>query len=303
MSKKDISRSIIEGGRAKRNKEYRKDSNQQHRAQNRSFSTTAKNLLDADDVGVTPKRKHVGKDFADKLGSAERWLASKVGQPWNDTYSELCNRFDLRTVAGRHAVIDHMLGWVTLPGDVNERWSSKFHVDDDGILRKSTSRRRRYRNGIKQVDINKWANGRRVMDYENGGIFWMVPQELRWVECGYKAANHNHWYRLCHRPHKNSTKFVKVYSGSVLAFERPHLHTEIIDGEPVYYREVPIKICLQGTGRYLQGERLSAKDLEFWNKLEQHDRDVLLWVLPKEARKKLPYKSDKRYSDFARAAY
>lgn len=302
MSTKDLSRSIIEGGRAQRNKDYRQNKTQKHRAENRRFSMKARSLLDPDDMGVTPKREAVGKDFADKLGSAERWLASHIGESWDSVFSELCHRFDTRTVAGRHAVIDHMLGWVCLPGEMY-RFSTRFFVDDDGILRKSPPRRQRYREGIRQTDIDKWANGRRVMDYENGGIFWMVPQELKWCECGYKAANANYWYRLCWRHHKNSTKFVKVDSRSVLAFERAGLHTEMVDGQPVYYREVPIKICLQGTGRFLQGERLTAKDIEFWNKLTQHDRDVLLWVLPTEARKKLPYKGDKRISTFSRDYY
>lgn len=301
MSQKDVSQSIIEGGRAKRNKESRRDSNQQHRAQNRHFSKKTQSLVDADDAGVTPVRKQVGKDFDDKFGAARRWLASKVGKPWNDIYSEICRRFDSKSLGGRHA-LEHLMNWVGIPGELYYM-SSQFFVDGDGILRKNFEKRRRYpREYTTEREISKWVKGRRVMDYGDGSIFWMVPEKLEWQKCGY--TNHGRWWGgSCWRDHKDSTELVKVETKSVLAFEKSQLHCKMVDGEKVYYRERPIKMCLRGTGTYRQGPRLGAKDLEFWNKLSQSYKDFLLWVLPKETRKKLPYKGDKRYSDFARNYY
>ncbi|MEH2056528.1 MAG: hypothetical protein V7K97_10315 [Nostoc sp.] len=51
------------------------------------------------------------KYLSDHLGPLRRFLHSKVGQPWNDVYSQLCQRLDPSTMAGRH-VIDHVWGYV-----------------------------------------------------------------------------------------------------------------------------------------------------------------------------------------------
>ncbi len=58
------------------------------------------------------------KYLSDHLGPLRRFLrrrsppqASQVGQPWNDVYSQLCQRLDPSTMAGQH-VIDHVWGYV-----------------------------------------------------------------------------------------------------------------------------------------------------------------------------------------------
>ena len=51
------------------------------------------------------------KQFSDHLGPLRRLLRSKVGQHWDDIYSELCQRLDRNTVTGQH-VISHVWGFV-----------------------------------------------------------------------------------------------------------------------------------------------------------------------------------------------
>ncbi|MFN6567534.1 hypothetical protein [Dendronalium sp. ChiSLP03b] len=51
------------------------------------------------------------KYLSDHLGPLRRFLRSKVGQPWNDIYSELCQRLDPSTMAGQH-VLDHLWDYV-----------------------------------------------------------------------------------------------------------------------------------------------------------------------------------------------
>lgn len=51
------------------------------------------------------------KYLSDHLGPLRRFLRSQVGQPWNDVYSQLCQRLDPSTMAGRH-VIDHVWDYV-----------------------------------------------------------------------------------------------------------------------------------------------------------------------------------------------
>lgn len=43
----------------------------------------------------------------DNLTPLKRFLFSRVGQPWNDVYSELCRRFDKRTLTGYH-LFEHL---------------------------------------------------------------------------------------------------------------------------------------------------------------------------------------------------
>jgi hypothetical protein len=57
------------------------------------------------------KPRHKSKYLSDHLGPLRRLLFSKVGQPWNDVYSELCQRLDSNTMTGQH-VIGHIWDYV-----------------------------------------------------------------------------------------------------------------------------------------------------------------------------------------------
>src|SRR4051812_1474335 len=109
MATKNISRTVIEGGRRHYNSYARRASNSDHRAAERVFLRRI--VLDPNGA-LEPIRAHVAKDFYDKLAPAERWMRRQVGRPWNKIYAEIRARFDIRTTAGRHIVFDHMLRWV-----------------------------------------------------------------------------------------------------------------------------------------------------------------------------------------------
>lgn len=51
------------------------------------------------------------KSFSDHLGPLRRLLRSKVGEHWDDVYSEICQRLDRNTVTGQH-VISHVWDFV-----------------------------------------------------------------------------------------------------------------------------------------------------------------------------------------------
>lgn len=112
MARKDLSRTVIEGGRYFRNCWERRASHGVERASTRAWLDQVVVDTDEAEESVPPPIRHVGKSFRDKLGPAQRWLASQVGRPWSKVFSELCAKFDTRTVAGRHVVYDHMLDWV-----------------------------------------------------------------------------------------------------------------------------------------------------------------------------------------------
>ena len=145
MARKDLSRTVIEGGRYYSNCWERRASHGIERATTREWLDRVAVDLDEADATLPPPRKRVYKMFRDKLAPAHRWLVAQVGRPWSKVYSELCARFDTRTVAGRHVVHDHMLQWVRRYDDVQWRWwRSRYYdlvIDRHGILRKPRSRR------------------------------------------------------------------------------------------------------------------------------------------------------------------
>jgi len=137
VSRKNLSRTVIEGGRAYYNCYQRRESHRIARAKTREWLDRVANDLVEADATVPPPRPSVHKSFYDKLAPAHRWLVAQVGRPWSKVYSELCARFDTRTVAGRHVVHDHMLDWVRRH-DEPYRGHSRYDlvIDAHGILRK-----------------------------------------------------------------------------------------------------------------------------------------------------------------------
>jgi len=115
--------------------------------------------------------------FDDKLGPPRRWLGRQVGRPWNIVRSELLQRFDTRTTAGRHIVFCHMLRWVEHDGVA--RWRP-FLVDRHGLLRAAPPRARDVPYGWRpplprgERELEAWLDGRRVGS-RGPALFWLIP--------------------------------------------------------------------------------------------------------------------------------
>ena len=137
MATKNLARTVIEGGRAPGNTVDRRASNGVQRTNVRRVSDALVRGADADSA-VYPRRPVIYRQFSDKLGPAERWLAGNVGRPWNKARSELFKRFDIRTTPGRHIVFDHLLPEVEEP----PRRRPDYVVDRSGILRKAKRAKR-----------------------------------------------------------------------------------------------------------------------------------------------------------------
>ena len=45
------------------------------------------------------------KHFSDHLGPLRRWLYSKIGQPWDAVYKELCQQIETKTLIGQHLLV------------------------------------------------------------------------------------------------------------------------------------------------------------------------------------------------------
>lgn len=285
MSTKNLSRTIIEGGRYSGNKYQRRMSNRQVRSRSRAFVRDAMMLLDPDDLGAAPARVPVRKEFSDKVRPVMRWMESHAGQSWDDVHSKIRRKFDTRTIAGQHVVFDHMIGGVRMLHEhcLYPTWGG-LTVGSDGILRHE--QRKRYRSPRR--DWRKWAGVRKVADYGGESVFWMNPVRTEWVECKSRRIFRDEG---CRGVHRKGVKSVLVNPGQVLACDMARIQHELYrnwDGEwPYLYRDVPVTECLRAVERksgwsrkggvtYLQGERLTPEELAFWNSLSDTTREALL---------------------------
>jgi hypothetical protein len=174
MSKKNLARSTLEGGRSGFNRDERRRSNAVARRKARAVSRGLCCRIDPERSQYAP-RLPVHRSFDDKLSPAFRWLESQVGRPWNKVQSELVQRFDTRTTAGRHILFCHLL-----PSIEPVPYASRFHpvyVDRHGMLRRSAPRPR----GEKPepwvaAEVIDWIGARRVGERDHA-LFSITPTD------------------------------------------------------------------------------------------------------------------------------
>lgn len=291
MATKDISRTVIEGGRYYRNKRDRRTSNRLHRAGNRRYSKLAVSLIDPDDLGALPKRRPVRKDFKDKLGPVYRWMSKQVGRKWDIVFSNLVHEFDTRTTAGRHVVNDHIVNNIIINPTDAGRWHylqdgaysrHEYYLDENGIIQ-SVPVRVRVRYGKRRKEILEWVNNRLVMDY-GVSLFWMDPKKLEWTKCGTRISFNSGVSWVVHQPCDRTHRFVQGLE-VVHAYNIPNLPPNIrknlrieLDaaGRETFYQTTEHRECLRGTGPYRQGERFSPEDEVMWRgSLIDHEREKL----------------------------
>jgi hypothetical protein len=181
MSTKNLARTVIEGGRAHRNTYERRASHRIVRAKLRpQVELLVRDPEQANDLSFHDLHP-VRRMFSDKLGPADRWLQTQVGRPWNKVMSELLQRFDTRTLAGRHVVFDHMAPRQAWPNDGTWRvHASRFRIDAHGFLRRASglsSSPKGGRHAVSQAVIDRalsWANGLKV--HVHGQLlYWCEP--------------------------------------------------------------------------------------------------------------------------------
>lgn len=195
MSKKNLARTAIEGGRRGYNTWERRESNQIERVRTRMMLRAAVRDIEVVERRPLPRRRPVHPVFDDKLNAVYGWIAAQSGRPWNEVRSEVHKKFDSRTTAGRHILYDHILEHVNYAWHDGPYVDTQFDYGDhdvvglDGVLRhvrgKSyKSRWRGERPALSEHDLWSWANGRYVRRV-GSVLFWFVPTlpnpiETRW---------------------------------------------------------------------------------------------------------------------------
>ena len=140
MTTKNLSRTVIEGGRTGHYKAECQKRIRQERAAWRSQAIAFARDPETWDEDIPFVRDPVYPDFDDKLSPIYRFLDSRIGRSWDDVRSELFAKFDARTTPGRHVLHDHLLRDVSESPDGIEyrygfHYQSRYYRDAEGKLR------------------------------------------------------------------------------------------------------------------------------------------------------------------------
>jgi hypothetical protein len=206
MSRKNLAKTVIEGGRVNSNKWDRRHSSKEERVRIKQYLHKVLQDVEHADEIIEPEREHVYKEFNDKLGPMYRWIEAQVGRSWSEVRSEISEKFDARTTAGRHILFDHLLssivdtqsgfdkyGYISdpdIPITNEQRYSHRlffhrYYVNQDGILCKCKEYRKTYRNLHQYVTEEEyraagdWLAGRMIVKKE-GILYWCLPMDGVW---------------------------------------------------------------------------------------------------------------------------
>lgn len=292
MSTKNLSRTIIEGGRHKSNKWDRHHSHAEERAHLKNYlGEVMEDLENYYEYDIEPIR-HVGKGFDDKLAPIYRWLRAQVGQPWDDVRSKLFETFDTRTTAGRHIVFDHLLQSVQVDEEEHRRYyygpddhtasysDNDYYVDETGILQKKRYINRRFnRDKVPPFDVKRisnWLSGRIVGKVGNK-YFWFIPADKSKKRGGWSHTWKIQWGYRDPYAYQAETGPVFLYLDWEVIYKTDSLGQRImLDGKPIELDRIPKWTKNYGAPNLRQGRKLDAKDLEFWGSLpEYYQRKIL----------------------------
>lgn len=192
MSTKNLAKAVIQGGRNGESKYDRRRSSQDLRVQTKQYLkavTLDPNIYDEE---FEPEIKVVYKAFYDRLGPMYRWIKKQVGRPWDEVRSEIFQKFDTKTVAGRHITFDHLLSEINetasgyddrgiiINSDTVRNWRHGFFVEN-GILCAIKNRYPKFVPFDKNyIDIVPSFLQGRIIGEKEGKLHWFCPTEGIW---------------------------------------------------------------------------------------------------------------------------
>lgn len=170
MATRNLSRTIIEGGRHYQSSADRKFRNRRRRRVR--FDD------DGDPIGRQPDPGLGCLYHHDRLGPLTRWLRRQTGRPWNKVYQELSERYDARSLKGWH-LREHLQSEVERTRE-DARWDRwTFRVDAHGFLRENREHSRRHDSPMQRrreaQAAGAWARDRRVIVHGEA-LFWTADR-------------------------------------------------------------------------------------------------------------------------------
>lgn len=298
MSTKNLSRTIIEGGRHNYNKWDRHHSHAEERARLKNYlGEVMEDLENYYEHDIEPIR-HVGKGFDDKLAPIYRWLRAQVGQPWDDVRSKLFETFDTRTTAGRHIVFDHLLQSVQVDKEEHRRYyygpddhtasysDNDYYVDENGILQKKRYINRRFmRDKPPPFDtkrIANWLSGRIVGKVGNK-YFWFIPvgKAKKHKGMSYTHTWKTEWGTRHSYSYQYETGPVFLYLDYDIIYKTDVAGVLVLDeyGKRIELDRIP-KWVKHSTPDLRQGRKLNTKEINFWSTLPEYYRTKVLECSP-----------------------
>ena len=295
MSKKNLSRTVIEGGRYKRNKTERYESHAEQRAQEKNYiqdiSHDMENWYDHDIAPIRPVRK----EFKDKLGPMYQWLRHQVDRPWDEVLSDVVKTFDTRTTAGRHIVYGHLISSVevtpdvqynyrSVPGDPNASYYyNDFYVDEGGILRLKRYVNRNRDKKIPDWDTNQLANwlSGRVVGKMGNKYFWFVPVGKGKKHHGYTHTWRTAWGRYGSGYWNYQTGLHFEYLTYEIIYKKDSVGQYILseDGKQIELERKP-KWVASTPNALRQDRKLNDKEMKYWNSIPEYFRTKVLEQSP-----------------------
>lgn len=279
MSTKNLARTVIEGGRCNHYKEEVTDFIRSERAASRAFLRVAENDVEAADALPAPKRKPSRPCFADKITPVQGFLDSRVGKPWNKTFTLICEKFDRRTTPGRHVTNDHMLNQIAMNGEhllAKNKWFSNYYryfVDAQGILRKVKKEKRTYapvavRPTFTVPQILNWLDKRKI-GRMGARLVWFVPsRDAETVRILFQRYSAGRFYPAL----EGSLSYVEVDVFGDIVYDEPSISTP---------RSTQQRTMRLSTVPYVQTSVLSPEDEAFLLSLPEAMQRSLLSHSPR----------------------
>lgn len=291
MSKKNLAKTSIEGGRHSGNKSDRYLSHATERAETKLYLSKVKLDPSYADEEAAPVIEKVRKEFLDKLSPMYRWLSKQIGKKWDDVKSELIQKFDSRTTAGRHILYDHLLSEVLENKDGfddrghsidNANFSSvyyhrvmhAYYVDQEGILCENEFSYRKNRNNYKKImaikndfeEIANWLNGNLIVKKQSK-LYWCLPTDGIWkcfsVDPLRKTKlNTIKYYILSYDIHNMDKKAIGWWN--------QYLPYNMVYNKNYYWKEVDVPFSFKQRGE------LNSEELNYFNNLSERMQEYLL---------------------------
>lgn len=169
--RKDMQRVIVETIRDNRYASYR----------NGKRTKLYKDLEDAPTKESMKKRYKEHKQLGDRLSPLRNYLKSKLGQPWDKIWKDICEHNDARSVMGIH-VRNHVWQMVDRPGEPQPYWGRShwfFFIDDNGLLQQYP--KREYKRKKKPVTLIFCDDGK-ILRKEKGIWYFVKKNETQVTE-------------------------------------------------------------------------------------------------------------------------
>lgn len=294
MSVKKLDKSIIEGGQHRGSKEERKQRHHMERQAARAYiSDVLKNMDTADEEVIEQPSKSHGWFYA-STKVVYRWLNKQIGRPWSEVHSELITRIDSDSV--RDQIDRYVIQEIESPQERYWKWSNPpedpgtsyhrndFYVDEAGLLQKKKYLGRRHFHGesMSFADTKKfadWLNGRIVGQVGNQ-LFWFVPADKNKKRGGYSRI----WRISWGHPPEYSFYYGRYgyygfyfqYLDYEVTYKRDAMGNFVVeDGKRVEIDRQP-KWRVSSVPAFRQDQRLTDKEVEYWNSIPESYRKQIL---------------------------